>query len=99
MSTATEPDLPSPDGLAFAGTDRRPGPVLRRHRGPEAAALVALSLGGELGPPAVPKPAALAAPSWSRSGVVAGAGRHPADRDDRARPPARLASTPPGPRR
>ena len=69
ISTATEPDLPSPTALVFAGLTGGQVQFYAATEGREAAALVALSLGGELGSPPVPGAAAAAQPSpnWSRS--------------------------------
>jgi hypothetical protein len=56
-STTTEPDLPSPTGLVFAGL-AAPGAVqfYAATEGREAAVLVALSLGGQIAPGPAPGP-------------------------------------------
>jgi hypothetical protein len=62
-SSETNPDLPSPSALVYAGVGGGQVEFYAATEGREAAALVALSLGGEIGP--------LASPAGSATPVVA----------------------------
>ena len=81
-SAETEPDLPSPTALAFSALTGGQVQFYAATAGREAAALVALSLGGgEISPAAPAVPAhARRRPTGPAPGVVAGPGRHALDR-------------------
>ena len=83
MSTSSDPELPSPTALVYAGVDGGQVQFYAATEGREAAALVALSLGGEIAPqpgPLAPTPPVVAQ-LVAAPGIVTGDCRHPADRD------------------